>query len=140
MPRQWCSHYRRRDQWRLRRLRRLLRTSGGLETWRPPFRLEARLLLLMLVSVAPDRIRPPSGAIFFLPAGSDQGGRAVQCEICRAVDDEQFRKQLACARNPALYRTDRYLADRRRFVIGEARRGDQKQRPALNVKEPNHRL
>jgi hypothetical protein len=52
-----------------------------------------------------------------------------------AVDDEQFRKQLACARDPALYRPDRHLTDRCRFVIGEARRGDQKQRLALNVRQ-----
>src|ERR1700722_2568166 len=76
----------------------------------------------------------------YLPAGSDQGGRAVQAECRRAVDNEQLREQLAGARDPALYRPDRYLADRRRFIIREARRSDQKQRLALHVRQLRQRL
>ena len=94
------------------------------------FRLEARPLLLMRVLNWASR-----WCDLFLPAGFDQGGRAVQSEFCRAADDEQFREQLARARDPALYRPDRHLTDRRRFVIGEARRSDQKQRLTLNMRQ-----
>ena len=52
----------------------------------------------------------------------------------------RLREQLACARDPALYRPDRHLTDRRRFVIGKARRSDQKQRLALNMRQLRQRL
>jgi hypothetical protein len=107
-------------------LRSVLKAAGGLETTAAAFPMGS-------ATAASPSLHPI--ARFYFCRTFLTGILGVRT-ILPTIGHEQLREQRACATHATLYRPYRNPKDRRRLVVGEARRADKQQGLALNEGYP----